>query len=209
MSKKVALVDDEPLIRESVEAFICAKTTHEVMLSCGSVESFLEELDATNLPEILFLDIGLPGLSGIEGIPKILEKAPDIDIIMLSTYEETEDIYNALCAGACSYVSKRSSPLKVIDALNVVAAGGAYMSPSIAKKISAYFMSLNKKPKVELSVRQMEIIKLMANGIPMKEIAEQCFISHNTVKTHVKRIYQILNINCKADLLKKYFNKEI
>ena len=209
MSKKVALVDDEPLIRESVEAFISAKTTHEVMLSCGSVESFLEELDASNLPEILFLDIGLPGLSGIEGLPKILEKAPDIDIIMLSTYEETEDIYNALCAGACSYVSKRSSPLKVIDALNVAAAGGAYMSPSIAKKISAYFMSLNKKPKVELSARQMEIIKLMANGIPMKEIAEQCFISHNTVKTHVKRIYQILNINCKADLLKKYFNKEI
>ncbi len=207
--KRIAHIEDEPMIRESVAVIIHAKTNHKVVYSCESIEDFLETYDKKVIPDILLLDIGLPGLSGIEGITQILQKIPTVDIIMFSTYEETDKIYDALCAGACSYVSKRSSPIKVMEAINVVADGGAYMSPVIAKKISTYFTSLKKKSKVELSDRQKEVIELIAQGISQIEIGKRLFISHNTVKTHVKRIYELLNINSKADLLKKYYGGEI
>lgn len=207
--KNIAIIEDEQMIRESVITFIKAKTNHNVIYSCNSIEEYLKTSTKDKIADILLLDIGLPGMSGIEGIPHILEKTKSTDIIMFSTYEETEKIYEALCAGACSYVSKRSSPEKVLNAIQVVAEGGAYMSPIIAKKISTYFASLKKKDKVRLSDRQHEIINYIAEGISLSEIGKVLFISHNTVKTHVKRIYELLNINNKADLLKKYYGGEI
>lgn len=209
MSKKIALIEDDPVMRESVSAIILAKTNYRISYSCGSVEEFIKLYTSNDIPDIMLLDIGLPGVSGIEGLPHILDEVPNLDVIMLSTYEEADDIYQALVAGACSYVSKRSSPQKVIDAINIVAAGGAYMSPSIAKKVSMYFNSINKKKKVDISNRQREIVNHLINGTTLNEIADLCFISHNTVKTHVKRIYQLLKINNRADLLKKYYEGEI
>lgn len=209
MSKKIALIEDDPTMRESVGAIILAKTNYSISYSCGSVEEFIESYSSNDIPDIMLLDIGLPGMSGIEGLPHILEAVPQLDVIMLSTYEEADDIYQALVAGACSYVSKRSSPQKVIDAITIVAMGGAYMSPTIAKKVSMYFNSINKKKKIDISSRQREIVNHLINGTTLNEIAELCFISHNTVKTHVKRIYQILKINNRADLLKKYYEGEI
>ena len=209
MNKQIAIIEDNLSLIANLSTFINTTTQHSIIYKCGSVEEFLKSYLPHKLPDIMFLDIGLPGMSGIEGIPKILEVLPKLDIIMLSSYEETDIIYDALCAGACSYVSKRSSLVKIVDALEVVAQGGSYMSPMIAKKISNYFKSLKKKPKLELTSRQKEIITYMAAGIKLSEIADRCSISHNTVKTHVKRIYEVLNINNKADLLKKYYKGDI
>ncbi len=209
LKKRIVIIEDNELMVQSLTEYINATTSHDIVLTCGSVEAFLSGQTARMKPDIMFLDIGLPGISGIEGIPQILELVPDLDIIVLSTYEESDAIYDALCAGACSYVSKRNSLVKVMEALEVVANGGSYMSPLIAKKISNYFRSLSNAPKVELSSRQKEIIKYMAEGIKLSEVAERCSISHNTVKTHVKRIYETLNINNKSDLLKKYYKGDI
>lgn len=209
MNKKIAFIEDEQLIREGVAAIIEARSSHIIAYSCSSVEEFLSAYNLNSIPDIMLLDIGLPGISGINGIPNFLELIPDLDIIMFSTYEEDEKIYNALRAGACSYVSKRSSPEKVIDALNVVSVGGAYMSPAIARKVANYFISQNSKQSINLSDRHKEIIDFIIQGHSYKDIGEKIHISHNTVKTHVKRIYELLRINSKAGLLRKYYDGEL
>ena len=157
---------------------------------------------------MLLLDIGLPGMSGLEALPKIKEKFPKTEVIMLTTYEEDENIFDALCNGASSYISKRTPLLKVMDALHVIHNGGSYMSPSIAKKVIQFFIK-PKKETIALSDRQGEIVQLLVQGLSYKEIAAHCFISMNTVRTHIKRIYTLLEINSKPQLIKKYNDGEI
>ncbi len=159
-------------------------------------------------PQILLLDVGLPGLSGIEGIPLIKEKYPEIDIVMLTTYEEDDMIFKALCAGATSYISKRTPLIKIMEGLQIVANGGSYMSPSIAKKVIRFF---NKAPikKSPLTSRQQEIVKHIVDGLTYNKIAEVCFISVNTVRTHIKKIYAELEIHGKTELVQKFMNGEI
>ena len=201
--KRLAFIEDDISIRESLKIYIESQTQIDVIKSSGSVEEFLT-LNFKNDPEILLLDIGLPGMSGVEGIPLIKSKYPDIDIIMLTTFEEQDVIFAALCAGACSYISKRTSLAKIVEALYIVDAGGSYMSPTIAKKIAQFFMAQPKKKESILSQRQLEIVNHIVTGLSYKEIAEQCFISINTVRTHIKNIYSQLEIHSKAVLIKRY-----
>lgn len=147
-------------------------------------------------------------MSGIDAIPHIKEKYPQVDIIMLTTYEEDDIIFKALCAGATSYISKRTPLLKIMEGLQIVANGGSYMSPSIAKKVIRFF---NKAPikKSTLTDRQQEIVKHIVDGLTYTKIAEACFISVNTVRTHIKKIYAQLEIHGKTELVQKFMNGEV
>lgn len=205
-TSQLTIIEDDQNIRESLRLFIESKSQLNVLSEHGSVESFLDSNDA---PSILLLDIGLPGMSGIEGLPKIKEKCPDADVIMLTTYEEDDVIFQALCAGACSYISKRTSLAKIVEALHIVNGGGSYMSPSIAKKVTSFFMKKPTKEKVALTPRQREIVEYIIKGNTYNEIAELCFISVNTVRTHIKKIYSTLEIGSKLGLIQKYQNGEI
>lgn len=206
MGTTIAIIEDDISIRESLQIFIASKTVYAVSNQYDNAEDFFKDQVAG--PSMLLLDIGLPGMSGLEALPKIKEKFPSTEVIMLTTYEEDDKIFEALCNGASSYISKRTPLLKIMDALHVVKEGGSYMSPSIAKKVTQFF----KKPKKEtiaLSERQTEIVKLLVEGLSYKEIAAECFISMNTVRTHIKRIYTLLEINSKPQLIKKYHDGEI
>jgi len=209
MHHKLGIIEDDSTIRESVKLFAEAKTTYPVCGEWSSVEDFLDADFSQGAPSLLFLDIGLPGMSGIDGIPHIKKKFPLINIIMLTTYEEGEKIFPALCAGACSYISKRTPLTKVMEALTIVANGGSYMSPSIAKEVTKFFMKQPVKEKTHLSPRQKEIVELIVLGRTYKEIAEICYISMNTVRTHIKKIYELLEINSKVTLIMKYKDGEI
>ena len=206
--KLLSIIEDDVSIRESLEVYIQAKSHIEIASASNSIEDFLK-LDFKANPEMLILDIGLPGLSGIEGIPLIKEKYPNIEIIMFTTYEENDLIFASLCAGASSYISKRTSLSKILEALYIVEAGGSYMSPSIAKKVALSFIKKPSKNKINLSERQMEIVDLIVKGHTYNEIAEKCFISLNTVRTHIRRIYSILEINNKTVLIQKFNDGEI
>lgn len=206
MDQHLSVIEDDVNIRESVRLFIEAKTSYKILSEHGSVESFL---DSSFLPTIILLDIGLPGISGIEGLPKIKEKCPNANVIILTTYEEDDVIFNALCAGACSYISKRTSLVKIVEALQIVADGGSYMSPSIAKKVTTFFLQKPKKEKIALTARQTEIVEYIVNGKTYNDIAALCFISVNTVRSHIKKIYSILEIRSKVGLMKKYLDGEI
>lgn len=207
-NKSISIIEDDSNIRESLKLFIASKSELEIVSEHDSVESFIAN-DSSIKPDMLLLDIGLPGMSGIEGLPKIKELHPNIDVIMLTTYEEEDVIFRALCAGACSYISKRTSLVKIVEALHIVANGGSYMSPSIAKKVTTFFLQKPKKEKIVLSPRQTEIVGHIVKGNTYNEIAELCFISVNTVRTHIKKIYSILEIGSKVGLMQKYLDGEI
>lgn len=205
----LGIIEDDPLIQDSLNAYFTAQLNTQIILASTSVEAFLDELSNTTiLPSILLLDINLPGISGIDGIPLLKKACPEVDIIMLTTFEETDVIFKALSNGACSYVSKRVSLEKISEALTIVHEGGSYMSPSIARKIANFYMPKTENKSV-LTDRQMEIVNGIVSGKSYKVIAEDLFVSINTVRSHIKNIYNILEINSKAELIKKSFEREL
>jgi len=206
-SIKLAIIEDDLVIQESLVEYFGLQESIEIVLVVNSVETFFEEIKGVeSLPNILLLDINLPGISGLKGLPLIKKELPDLDVMMLTTFEETDKIFEALSFGACSYMSKRISLQKILEAVQIVSQGGAYMSPSIARKIANYYAP--KKEQI-LTDRQMEIVDGIVSGKSYKMIASDLFVSIDTVRSHIKNIYQILEINCKAELIRKSFNKEL
>jgi DNA-binding NarL/FixJ family response regulator len=139
-------------------------------------------------------------------LPDIKKILPDLDVIILTTFEETDMIFKALSAGACSYVSKRTSLTQIKEAVEVVSKGGSYMSPAIARKIADFYAP---KKTIQLTKRQLEIVNGIVKGKSYKMIAQDLFISLDTVRSHIKNIYKILEINSKAELIRKSFNNEL
>lgn len=206
---RVVLIEDDLLIQESLNDFFDGQNSVECMLSATSVEDFLEAINGLeNSPDVILLDINLLGISGIEGIPLIRKQLPDCDIIMLTTFEDNDSIFKALCAGACSYLSKKTPLKKILEAVEVVSKGGSYMSPAIARKVTNHF--LPKKPKQTLlTPRQLEIVAGLVDGKSYKMIASDLFVSLDTVRTHIKNIYKTLEINSKSQLIRKAYDNEI
>ena len=206
---KLAIIEDDAVIKESLETFMVEHPSIEITASVTSVEAFLEKAKSVDKPEanIMLLDIGLPGMTGIQGIYHIRQNYPDVDIIMLTTFEEDEKIYDALCAGACSYLSKRTPLIKIREAVFTVYRGGSYMSPSIARKIAERFMP--KPKKEELSERQKQIVQALVDGLSYKMIGDKLNISLDTVRDHIKRIYRTLEVNSKIEVIRKVMDGEI
>ena len=148
-------------------------------------------------------------MTGIQGIQHIRQFLPEADIVMLTSFEDDENIFNALTAGACSYISKRTSLAKIQEALFVIHRGGSYMSPSIARKIARHFMpKVNEKTNL-LTPRQYEIVEGLVDGLSYKLIADKLDISIDTVRFHIKRIYRALEVNSKAELIRKSLDGDI
>lgn len=200
----VGIIEDEPIVRESLVTFFEGQNNIEVVCQVNSLEAFQELYsDGSNkAPDVILLDIGLPGMSGLEGIRIIKKIVADSDIVMLTTYEESETIFKALCAGACSYLSKRSSLSQILEAITVVNQGGSYMSPSIARKVVKYFSPSGHSKKELLTPRQQQIVAGLVEGLSYKMIADKYIISIETVRDHIKKIYKKLQINSKAELIK-------
>jgi DNA-binding NarL/FixJ family response regulator len=205
----LAIVEDDPIIRESLRTFLGEDPQFELVCSAISMEEFLLalETDPRINPEVMLLDIQLPGQSGIEGIPAIKKLRPVLDIIMLTTFEESDKIFKALCAGACSYMTKRSSLVNIREAVLTVHRGGSYMSPSIARKVVEHFAPTPKKEDGPLTVRQQEIVDCIVDGLSYKMTADKLGISLDTVRTHIKHIYEALQINSKGELIRRSLEK--
>ena len=208
----LAIVEDDPVIQESLSNYLSVNPSVQVQLIAGSVEEFLEKTQ--NNPslklDLLLLDVGLPGMTGIEGIRHIRKQFAETDIVMLTTFEEDDKIFKALCAGACSYISKRTSLAKIQEAIFTIYRGGSYMSPSIARKVAQYFMPKAKKKQDDLlTPRQKQIVQGLVDGLSYKMIADQFSISLDTVRDHIKRIYKTLQVNSKAEVIRKALDGDI
>jgi DNA-binding NarL/FixJ family response regulator len=208
-SIRLAIIEDDTLIQESLSDYFNAQSHLNCLLITASVEDFIKVIKPSkNYPEIILLDINLLGMSGIEGIPLILKELPEVSIIMLTTFEDNDSIYKALCAGACSYLSKKTPLKKILEAILVVHQGGSYMSPAIARKIANHFAQKQIKSNV-LTERQKEIVTGIVAGKSYKMIANDLFVSIDTVRTHIKNIYKALEINSKAELIRKSYDNEL
>lgn len=208
---QVALVEDDPTVRISLQTFLTGCPGLSVSLHAGSVEEFLEEVEKTegrNPIDVLLLDIGLPGMSGLEGIKPIRRLLPETNIVMLTTFEEEDKIFKALCSGAVAYLSKRSALPTIQEAITIIYRGGSYMSPSIARKVVEYFAP-KKRVSAQLTARQQEIVQAIMEGLSYKLIADKLMISIDTVRDHIKKIYKTLNINSKSELMRKAIDGEI
>lgn len=206
----VAIVEDEPLVRGNLEFYLNKQPGFKVIKTVDSVEKFLEERHYFEQIDMILLDIGLPGMSGLEGIRLIKEVAPKADILILSAYDDSDKVFKALCAGAVSYLSKRIDLPTIKDALITVHGGGSYMSPSIARKVINYFAPTKKIPKDNLLTgRQEQIVQGLVDGLSYKMIADKYLISIETVRDHIKKIYKKLQVNSKAEVIRKKLDGEI
>lgn len=206
---KLGIIEDEPLVRENLEIFLSSQADMEIVLSSNSVEDFLDQEKYVKAIDILLLDINLPGMSGLEGIRHIKNGRPDIDIIMLTSYDDSDRIFKALCAGAVSYLSKRSDLKSIRDALVTVNSGGSYMSPSIARKVINHFAPRRQDPDKKLTPRQEQIVQGLIDGLSYKLIADKYLISVETVRDHIKKIYAKLEVNSRTEVIKKKLDGEI
>jgi DNA-binding NarL/FixJ family response regulator len=208
---KISIIEDNKVIRDNVAKFISFHEEFELGLICEAAPLFINSpfINSSLQTHILLLDIGLPDISGIEAIPLILEKLPDLNIVMLTTYEEEDVILKALCAGACSYLSKKASLEEIVEALRIVAAGGSYMSPSIAREIVNHLMGGRVSKATILTERQREILEKMVDGKGYHSIASELFISVETVRTHIKKMYKVLHVNNKTQAINQYMKGQI
>ena len=208
---KISIIEDNKIIRDNISKFIGFHEEFEMAIVQGSVESFLYEKNTNpkTTTDILLLDIGLPGMSGLDALPMLIDLMPTTNVIILSTYEEEDMILKALCSGACSYISKKASLSEIVEAIRIVVGGGSYMSPSIAREIINHFMGGRVSKATILSDRQKEILEKLVDGKSYQLISEELFISVETVRTHIKKMYKLLHVNNKTEAIKKYISGHI
>ena len=207
----VAVVEDNPTLRQYLADLICGTPGHRCVCACASAEQALVEIPAAR-PNVVLMDIHLPGESGIACTAQLRQKLPDLQVIMLTVYKDIKVIFQALKAGACGYVLKRSDEKEILDAIAEVRAGGAPMTSEIARMVVRSFMEAPKTPDPsdtrQLSEREMEILALLAEGFANKEIATRLNISNATVRTHLMHIYEKLHVRCRTEAAAKYLRSK-
>ena len=201
----VALVEDSAPMRRNLERMLRRAPGVRCVCACGSAEDGLEQIPSLK-PDVILMDINLPGASGIECTARLKQQLPATQVIMLTVYEDAASIFSALKAGACGYLLKRSSPAEILDAITNVRTGGAPMTSEIARKIVMAFQSppANPSETVSLSGREVEILGLLSKGQVSKEIADQLGISYHTVRVHLKHIYEKLHVRSRSEALLKF-----
>ena len=200
---KVALVEDSPAMRRNLERMLRRAPGVRCVCACGTAEEALEHVPASQ-PNVVLMDINLPGASGIVCTARLKQLVPAVQIMMLTVYEDSTSIFSALKAGACGYLLKRSSPAEILEALADVCQGGAPMTSEIARKIVETFQSpppVGNSETAHLSAREQEILELLSRGKVSKEIARHLSISYHTVRVHLKHIYEKLHVRSQAEAL--------
>ncbi|NNM33395.1 MAG: response regulator transcription factor [Gemmatimonadetes bacterium] len=198
------IVEDRDTLREAYTAVIESAEG----LACGGAfrtcEDMLDALEAHEAPDVVLMDIELPGMSGIEGVRKIREARPETDVLMLTIREDRENVFQALCAGAAGYVVKPASARGILTAIDGLLEGEVPMSPSIARRVLKIFRGL-RTPRRDygLSKREREVLKQLVQARSTPEIARTLFISEHTVGNHVRNIYRKLEVHTRAGVVAK------
>ncbi len=207
---RTAIIEDQPKIREGLASLLEFTPGFECSGSYRSMEEALARI-SFNLPDVVLSDIGLPGMSGIEGIKILKEKYPDLTILMLSIYDDDERIFDAICAGACGYLLKRTPPTKLLENIKDAVAGGSPMSPEVAFRVLKLFREIRPPEQVDydLTPHELRLLKLLVEGHNYNTAAKEIKNSVNTVKFYIKRIYEKLQVHSKSEAVAKAIRQRI
>jgi DNA-binding NarL/FixJ family response regulator len=208
MSITLAIVEDLDEVREGLNQFISLNPEFKVLDTYKTAEEAAYDIPRLK-PDIVIMDINLPGMNGIDCIKEIKKKVPRTQFMMFTVYENDEKVFEALKAGASGYLLKNTGLVQMIEALKELYDGGSPMSSNIARKLVTVFREKEKtaEPLEVLSNRENEILQLLAKGLLYKEIADQLTISHNTVKQHIHKIYEKLHVQNRTEAINKAFGK--
>jgi DNA-binding NarL/FixJ family response regulator len=195
---RIVIIEDNDMIRHGYALIVSSHPNFKVINDYSDCETAIKNLNKDR-PDIILMDIGLPGMDGITGIGKIKKLDPKVEIIILSIFEDYEKVFKALCAGAVGYLSKTSNHTEILDGINQVLKGGAPMSLKIAKMVVGSFQ--RNTIDSPLSRRETEVLSLLATGATYQVVSKELIVGIETVKTHVKNIYAKLNVNSKTEAL--------
>lgn len=201
----VSIVDDEKKLCESISAFLDGSPGFRCVSIYGSAKAALEHLPADR-PDVVLMDINMAGMNGIECASRLKALAPQIQIVMLTVYDDAEQIFKALAAGATGYLLKRHDPDELLQAIRDVRAGGSPMSNSIARKVVASFQKASEVGEKQnlLTAREQAVLDCLAQGLAYKQIGDQLDISINTIRTHLRHIYEKLHVQSRTEAVAKY-----
>jgi DNA-binding NarL/FixJ family response regulator len=201
---KAAIVEDQREIREALTALINGTPGYKCAGSFRSMEEALEKV-RYELPDVMLCDIGLPGMSGIEGIRILKENHPGLLLLMLTVYDDDERIFDALCAGACGYLLKRTPPVRLLESLREAVTGGAPMSPEVANRVITLFREIRPPDRsdYELTPHETRLLKLLVEGHNYTTAAAELGVSYNTIKFHMRHIYEKLQVHSKSEAVSK------
>lgn len=201
---KTAVIEDIREIREGLATLIKFTDGFECTGAFRSVEEAVERIKH-NVPDVLLSDIGLPGMSGIEGIRLLKERYPKMQILMLTVYEDDDRIFDALCAGASGYLLKRTPPTKLLENIREAMSGGAPMSPEIAGRVIKFFREFHnpEREDYDLTPHETRLLKLLVEGHNYTTAAQKLGVSYNTIKFHVRHIFDKLQVHSKSEAVIK------
>jgi DNA-binding NarL/FixJ family response regulator len=204
----VSIVEDDQRVRESMAVLINGAENVRCIAAYATGEAALAEV-AAKTPDVFLMDINLPGMSGIECVRRLKAQWPKLQILMLTMYEDDEKVFQSLVAGASGYLVKRTTPAELLKAIEEVHSGASPMSGKIARTVVEYFRTLQKATPQEqyLSKREEEILGLLVKGYRYKEIADALAISFETVRSHLKNIYDKLHVHSRTEAVVKYLRK--
>ena len=207
---KVGIIEDQPKIREGLRALIDGTGGYRCVGSFGSMEEALAKVDY-ELPDVLLVDIGLPGMSGIEGTRRLKGRHPALAVLMLTVYDDDRRIFDAMCAGACGYLLKKTPPARLLESLKEVVGGGAPMSPEVARRVVALFREIRppEHADYQLTAHEIRILALLVEGHNYKTAADELGVSINTIRFHMRSIYEKLQVHSKSEAVSKALRSRI
>ena len=208
---KIVIVEDNPIFREGIASFINATNGFSCIKTFETYEALLKEIKELN-PDVLISDINLPGMSGIEGVKKVKTLLPEIKIIMLTVYEDDKRIFDALLSGATGYLSKKTTPSQIIEAVKEAYDGGSPMNSNIATKVIGLLREQSTRKdseEINISSKERIILENLAEGKNYKFIAEELNISVHTVRYHIKNVYSKLQASSQSEAIAQAYKKGI
>jgi DNA-binding NarL/FixJ family response regulator len=207
---KVVVIEDQRRIRQGLDALISGTDGFCCSSAYGSMEDALAR-PWGEIPDVALIDIGLPGMSGIEGIRLLRQKYPSTALVMLTIYEDDERIFDALCAGACGYLLKKTPPARLLESLQDAMKGGAPMSPEVARRVIGLFRSISPPEQADynLTPHEIRLLKLLVEGHNYKTAAAAIGVSFNTIAFHMQNIYQKLQVHSKSEAVAKALRNKL
>jgi DNA-binding NarL/FixJ family response regulator len=207
---RVVIIEDVREMREGLAVLVNGTPGFRCAASYRTMEDALRDIDASR-PDVILTDIGLPGMDGIAGTRILRERCPTAPILALSVYDDDDNVFNAICAGASGYLLKNTAPARLLESLREVVDGGAPMSPEIARRVVTLFRQFRPRPRAacHLTPQETELLKLMVEGHHYKTAAQAMGISANTVSFHLKHIYEKLQVHSKTEAVAKALRERL